>query len=352
MSGSALVGAAAAADELTGEDLLHLSEAALSSHGVKAEATRKRASAELVYEAVGEAERALLKPLCALTRMDADALLAAGKLDLDRKVCGDPERVAAVGVLLRHSIALRTLDCPRNQLGVTGAAALAQQLSTNTTLTALNLDANQIGDEGAAALAQLVSTNTTLTELHLDDNKIGIEGAAALAQMLSTNATLTELSLYDNQISDEGAAAITRLLARNVETAARKCWAAVRVLLDSMAAAGARVLLEPLCALAREDADEESDLDDELDEMDADALLAAEELSLHDRMRGNPERMAAVGVLLKHSTALRTLDLRNNEIGDEGAATFAQLISTNATLTTLYLHANQIGKEGAPPWRS
>src|SRR3989338_256481 len=49
---------------------------------------------------------------------------------------------------------------------------------------------------------------------------------------------------------------------------------------------------------------------------------------------------AAIAYALTSNSALKTLYLRNDQIGDTGAA-IAQTLSSNSTLTTLYLHNNR-----------
>ncbi|KAG0059741.1 hypothetical protein BGZ89_000158 [Linnemannia elongata] len=50
---------------------------------------------------------------------------------------------------------------------------------------------------------------------------------------------------------------------------------------------------------------------------------------------------------LKTKSTLTTLDLSENEIGDNGAVALAEALKTNSTLTALYLGSNSIGDNGA-----
>ena len=50
---------------------------------------------------------------------------------------------------------------------------------------------------------------------------------------------------------------------------------------------------------------------------------------------------------MKSKTALQTLDLRYNNIGDEGARATADGVKSNTALQTLDLYGNRIGDEGA-----
>ena len=64
-----------------------------------------------------------------------------------------------------------------NQIGDTGATALAVGLKVNTVLEGLILNGNRIGDAGVTALAEALKVNTVLESLMLSDNRIGDAGA-------------------------------------------------------------------------------------------------------------------------------------------------------------------------------
>src|SRR3989338_5284810 len=110
---------------------------------------------------------------------------------------------------------LTRLPLSGNEIGDTGAAAMAQALSFNTILTTLNIELNKISDTGAAAIAQALKSNSSLTALQLHDNEIGNTGAVAIAQALSINSSLTTLNLKCNKIEDTGATAIAQALTFN-----------------------------------------------------------------------------------------------------------------------------------------
>ena len=84
---------------------------------------------------------------------------------------------------------------------------------------------------------------------------------------------------------------------------------------------------------------------------EADALALAEALK-HNRnlyslrYRENPLGAAVVGAIASHP-ALTDLDVRGTKIGDEGAASLAQLLSSSAVLTGLQLRSASIGESGA-----
>ena len=101
-----------------------------------------------------------------------------------------------------------------NNIGDSGAAAVAEALKNNTALTRLYLHYNTIGDIGAVAIAGALKSNT-VTTLYLEHNNIGDSGAAALAEALKKNTALTTLWLQHNNIGDSGAAALVEMLESN-----------------------------------------------------------------------------------------------------------------------------------------
>jgi hypothetical protein len=109
---------------------------------------------------------------------------------------------------------LQELDLFRNNIGESGAAAIAEALKVNSTLQQLDLRWNAIGSSGAAAIAEALKVNSSLQELCLGCNAIGSTGAAAIAEALKVNASLQKLCLRGNYMGCAGAAAIEESLER------------------------------------------------------------------------------------------------------------------------------------------
>lgn len=105
-------------------------------------------------------------------------------------------------------VAVTGLDLGNNELGNSGAVALAQSLKHNTVLTSLDLRSCEIHLKGILALAEMASFNTTLRHLDLGSNYAKNAGAQAFAKVLSQNKSLTRLCLTDNQIYHEGGEAL------------------------------------------------------------------------------------------------------------------------------------------------
>lgn len=100
------------------------------------------------------------------------------------------------------------LSLDDNNIGDSGAAAIAEALKSNTAVEKLWLNNNTIGDSGAAALAEALESNTALRWLFLQTNTIGDSGAAAIAESLKSNTALTMLYLNGNNIGNNGAASL------------------------------------------------------------------------------------------------------------------------------------------------
>jgi Ran GTPase-activating protein (RanGAP) involved in mRNA processing and transport len=109
---------------------------------------------------------------------------------------------------------IKRLDFRYNDIGISGAAAIADILVKNANnVTYLYLEGNQIGDDGAVALAAAIQDpKLPLQELFLGGNQIGPFGASNLAQALETNTSLQKLYLEGNCIGPEGAASFTSIL--------------------------------------------------------------------------------------------------------------------------------------------
>eukprot|EP00873_Tetraselmis_striata_P004342 jgi/Tetstr1/424606/TSEL_015128.t1 len=108
---------------------------------------------------------------------------------------------------------IKSLSLSMNNIGDPGARALAEALKVNTTLETLELSGNVIDYEGAVALAEALADNEALHTLGLSDNYLGALGAGVLANALKTNKTLSKLFLKSNDLGDEGIKAVCEALA-------------------------------------------------------------------------------------------------------------------------------------------
>eukprot|EP01036_Dinobryon_divergens_P027218 gene27218-35949_t len=115
---------------------------------------------------------------------------------------------------LKSNKTLVTLDLRDNDIGIEGAAFIAEALQAGQKLRQLNLSGCNIESQGAIAIISSLS-NGSIETLNLSDNSIGDDGASQIGLFLETNRTLKQLSIPDNQITDDGMASISKGLARN-----------------------------------------------------------------------------------------------------------------------------------------
>ena len=80
--------------------------------------------------------------------------------------------------------------------------------------------------------------------------------------------------------------------------------------------------------------------------MSVEHLLERERLLLGEK-RLNDEDCKGIAEVIRHNTALTTLDLGDNYIGDTGASAIAVALPFNGVMTVLWLGGNKIGDAGA-----
>ncbi len=210
-----------------------------------------------------------------------------------------------------------TLNMSCNQVGDSGATAIAEALRHNQTLTTLNMSQNRVGDSGATAIAEAVCHNQTLTTLDMSENRVGYSGATAIVEALRHNQTLTTLDMSWNQVGDSGATAIAEALRHNHTL---------------------------------------TTLDMSRNQVGDSGATAIAEAVRHNRtlttlsMSGNQVGVngaTAIAKALRHNQTLTTLNMYRNQVGDSGATAIAEALRHNQTLTTLDMSYNQVGDSGA-----
>merc|ERR1719362_1445722 len=102
-----------------------------------------------------------------------------------------------------------------NEIGHSGAKALAESLVVNSTLQQLDLVNNQLGNEGAIAFAECLEKNNSLNHLNLSFNQIGNKGAIAFSHMLFKTKTLEYLYLDYNTFNYNGKIALLDAVRQN-----------------------------------------------------------------------------------------------------------------------------------------
>ncbi|KAK3254364.1 hypothetical protein CYMTET_36420 [Cymbomonas tetramitiformis] len=280
-----------------------------------------------------------------------------------------PEGAMALAVALTPNeggllnASLNTLDLSDNNIGDEGAKALAVALTPNEervfngSLNTLSLSSNGIGLEGAKALAVALTPNeegvfnTSLNTLDLENNQIGPEGANALVVAITPNAkrlfnrSLNTLSLSSNNIGPEGAKALAVALTPNDKGVFNGSLNTLDICDNGITGEAARQLAEVVLAHPSMKVFNKIQMQDLKDDK-------VTELDVSGKNIGVPGALV-LGRLLVSNGSLDTLDLQDNEIGEEGAKALAVALSLNdkgvfnGSLNTLNLNNNDIRDKGA-----
>jgi hypothetical protein len=120
--------------------------------------------------------------------------------------------------ILRHNKTITTLGLSGNRFGETNGAVecIADGMGSNSTLLKINLWSCGLGDGGVSTLAQnLGSRNTTLQKLFLGMNRITSMGLGVLLETMEQNSHITDLVLKFSSIGNEGTSLLARSLGNN-----------------------------------------------------------------------------------------------------------------------------------------
>ncbi|TNV84850.1 hypothetical protein FGO68_gene11676 [Halteria grandinella] len=241
----------------------------------------------------------------------------------------------------------------RNTLQSDGCQGLTKLLSTNPFLSFLNLSGNSIGNEGVKCIALAFkepNTISALQSLDLSDNDITARGSPFLRDILM-QSPLLELSIRGNFIGDNGCLKICEAL-RGDRTKVKRLdvsnckigYLGILKLLDSVKA---NYSIQAL-TLNRN----MNDLSVKPSFRSVMTLISQNHflVELNFRQSGLGDVFAiALGEGLRNCQKLQRLDLSTNKIADAGAVAIADgLIHrfSNSTLKSLNLSQNRIGDEG------
>lgn len=125
-----------------------------------------------------------------------------------------------LALLLKRSASLTRLELESNCLGPQAARDMAEALQTNESLAYLSLESNPLTDDekdfsGIAALGTMLAHNKALRTLNLWRTRLGAEGGKQLALGLDKNDSLVCLDIGNNRVGTDDAVAIDRRLKRN-----------------------------------------------------------------------------------------------------------------------------------------
>eukprot|EP00808_Paulinella_micropora_P020740 g14005.t1 len=249
------------------------------------------------------------------------------ELDLSGKSLG-PAEAALVAEFVKVNQALTTFRLHDNRIGTDGAMEIAAALKVNKSLKALSLTKCDIGPEEAVILAEFVKVNQALTTFRLHDNRIGTDGAKEIAAALKVNKSLKALSLTKCDIGPKGAEAIAAVVEghpsiTSLDLRSNKLSVASGSTLAAVAKQNPRI--REMCGipldLLRENKTTELDLSGR-------SLGPAKSLG--------PAEAVILAEFVKENSALRELDVRDNDIGDDGAEAIGKVLEINPLLENVY----------------
>eukprot|EP01001_Neometanema_parovale_P009460 NODE_569_length_2304_cov_82.684548_g541_i0.p1 GENE.NODE_569_length_2304_cov_82.684548_g541_i0~~NODE_569_length_2304_cov_82.684548_g541_i0.p1 ORF type:complete len:697 (-),score=149.80 NODE_569_length_2304_cov_82.684548_g541_i0:114-2204(-) len=213
---------------------------------------------------------------------------------------------------------IRYLGLRGNNLGDEGIQTIVEGLKVNRSLEILDLSDNRISDTGAVLLANCLKANPTVQSLILSDNKIRGVGGEALAEGLMGNRRLRKLNLSSNKLRDKGAIALGLALTSGNATLQH-----LNLARNEINVGGGR----GLAAMLTENT----------------SLIA---LNLSKNLIGGG--IVEFGPALTHNTVLMELDVECNMITEEDARLFGDGLY-QVSLRTINLSNNKIGDDGAKP---
>ncbi|RLN89103.1 hypothetical protein BBJ28_00006555 [Nothophytophthora sp. Chile5] len=254
------------------------------------------------------------------------AIKTLTRIDLSDNALGEKGVRACFGLLLRQE-SLRHVYFCNNGISAAAAAVIAQEVllfrgqDTPTKLETFHFYNNMSGDGGATALAELLPLSPLLRDLRFSATRAQRAGSLAFATALASLHSLEKLDLSDNTFKAEGAGAIAK---------------AVRGMpnLVELNLRDAAIEDDGMVAIA-----------DALREGGAAPGLTTLDVSGNDLTAAS---MRALAQTLRSCSALRVLQVEENELGSKGTKSLAKAVKTHVpALEKLVANVNEIGASGA-----
>jgi len=265
------------------------------------------------------------------------------KLALGDKEISDAFVPALVEAVRR--VPVETLDLRDNQLSCVGCEELARCLELDEHVQHVILCSNRIGAEGAAYLGNAVRYNRSVREWDLSGNFIGDSGVAGFCSGLLLNRTIMTIILRRTAIDDEGCEALHLALKGN--TALTELDLSCNMFGEGGLRSLAKALLEDSCSLRFLDL-RENKLGDPGAALLARGLGPActlQTLFLCKCSINDAGVIALMGAV-RESPCLETLDLSGNVFGDAGAEAVSSSLAVHPTLAVLDVRGNRFGELG------
>jgi Ran GTPase-activating protein (RanGAP) involved in mRNA processing and transport len=235
----------------------------------------------------------------------------------------------SLGMILKFSTTLTTLEITEETLDGERASALAEGIKTAKYLTTFELSYCTFDDEGTSALVEGLRANQHLESLLLSGCELEDTQVAQLFQSLKNHPCLNQVTLFRNHCGATGAMALETLLSTPTDANP----------------------LQPSNAISKLDLSyQQFERANKLDislvasGLAVNSTLMCLSLSFNKLNDNDAETLAKV---LSQNTTMRELDLRANNIRDRGVIAMATELVQQSTLRNLFLFGNPFGEEGA-----
>ena len=215
-----------------------------------------------------------------------------------------------------HYLTLEKLNLSNNFIDDSSCKYLFNSLINCISIKILNLSKNQISNNGLDYAEKFLLNNITLTNLNLSNNLLGIKGIALLTQCLinNKNLKLKVLDLSLNGIETKGIAALSKYFKCNNQ-------------LSSLLIGGNFICDEGVKFFS--------------DSLSNNSNFKLELLSFeNNNISENGGKF--ISHLISHYNYLFTLDLKNNNLCDEGVIN--SLSNSNSKVITIDFSENNLGE--------
>jgi len=194
-------------------------------------------------------------------------------------------------------------------------SALGNKLRSNKTLTNISLGGDYFNEKVVKSLANTLLYNKTLLKIDLTSSPLNDAGAISLAGSLASSS-LVEINLSDCNIEDDGAIALAATFPYNNIN---------RIILTRN-----QIKRDGAIALAHGFRNSKAGM---------------VSIDLKGNQIGN-EGAIAFSEMLKHNNTVTSVYIGCNNIDDNGAVVFAEMLKHNNTITDIDFWLNQIGNNG------
>ena len=245
----------------------------------------------------------------------------------------------AIATVVSTNKSLETLSVKDNGLNDDGVILIAQSLCELSSLKVCNLRDNYITNKAAKALASAISKNTKLEELYLGNNQLQL-GTIKIAISLQKISTLKVLDLDNNNITEQAAKQLSIAIKKN--TSLENLWLNGNHLRSSVVMVVNA--LKKVSTLKELNINDNKSRSKELAPAIA-SVVTKNKLIQKLLLKGNgldDDGMILIAQSLCRLSSLKVYNLQDNNVTERSAEALASVISSNTGLEELYFGNNYI----------